>query len=236
MSDAMSRKALLKDTDGIIAARKQNTASLTKDPRWKTLKNTDRRHMRLLLRWHNPLDGYLMRRTRALNLCEELDMSEEMLRRSRHRLIAAGLIVSYLPGSGRIASTYCIARSWAEADEAAALRQQPDRPHFPDLVDRTPSAVDKRPAAAAGADEDQAPEETEQERAAAADRLERARRRRGVRGPVPPELPTAGELDALRERAERETDLSQRNETIVRGVALARGEIRRGPLSTSGAA
>jgi hypothetical protein len=232
MSDAMSRKGSLKSTAGTRAARKRHAEAIAADPRWMLLKPIDRRHMRALLAWHDPLTGYLEYRTRALNLVKQLDVTEETLRTSRWRLIEAGLIVSYSPGTGHVASTYCIARSWAEAEEAAALRLLPDRPHFPDLVDRTPSAVDKRPpAAAAPADEDQAPEETEQERTEAEERLHRARLRRGIRGPVPPVLPDAGELDALRERAERETDVDQRNDTIVRGVALARSEIRRGSLT-----
>jgi hypothetical protein len=235
MTDAMSRKGFLKSTSGVRAARKQHADAIAQDPRWRLLKAIDRRHLRQLLLWHDPLTGYLEYRTRALNLTERLDVTEETLRTSRWRLIEAGLIVSYVPGTGHKASTYCIARSWDEAEEAAALRRQPDRPHFPELVDRTPSAVNKRPAAPA--DEDQAPEETEQERADAEERLHRARLRRGIRGPVPPVLPDAGELDAIRERAERETDLDQRNDTIVRGVALARAEIKRGSLSTaSGAA
>lgn len=239
MSDPMSRKDLTKETNGIVDARKQNIASMTKDPRWKTLKNTDRRHMRLLLRWHDPLTGYLRYRTRALNLTEELDMSEEMLRRSRKRLIAAGLIVSYVPGSGRIASTYCIARSWAEADEAATLRQTPDAPHFPELVDRTPSAVDGRPPAAAaadGEDQDQTPEERAAAAADAREELGRARRRRGIRGPVPPELPTpvppsVPDVPALREAAEHRatTDLNKQIEITERGSSAVRAALKPGP-------
>jgi len=232
----MSRKGLAKETDGIIAARKQNTTSLTKDPRWKALKNSDRRHMRLLLRWHDPLTGYLRYRTRALNLVEELEMSEEMLRRSRHRLIAAGLIVSYVPGSGRIASTYCVARSWSEAEEAAALRRAPDAPHFPELVDRTPSAVDGRPAAAAEEDQEQEQEEAPAELADARERYAQARRRKRVRGPVPPELPTpvppsVPDVPALREAAEHRatTDLSKQIEITERGSSAARANLRPGP-------
>jgi hypothetical protein len=237
MSDAMSRKGSFKTTAGTRAARKRHAEALAADPRWMLLKAIDRRHMRALLAWHDPLTGYLEYRTRALNLVKALDgVTEETLRTSRWRLIEAGLIVSYVPGTGHIASTYCIARSWVEAEEAAALRKRPDRPHHPELVDRTPSAVDKRPVAPAPAEEDQAPEETEQQRAEAEERLHRARLRRGIRGPVPPVLPDAGELDALRERAERETDVDLRNETITRGVALARAAIKRDSLSTSGAA
>jgi hypothetical protein len=240
MPDPLSRKESVKaatPTRYLRAAQKTDRDSITRDPRFKQLKAIDKRHIMLLLTWHNPLNGHLQWRTRAVNISERLFVTDETLRTSRWRLIEAGLIVSYVPGSGRRASEYVIARSWAEAEEAAALRRLPDAPHFPELVNRTPSAVNKRPAAAADGDEGQAVETDEGQAVEARERFERARRRRGVTGPVPPELPTAGELDALRERAERETDLDQRNNTIARGVALARAEIKRGSLSTaSGAA
>jgi hypothetical protein len=237
MHAELSRKALPKDTLETREARKDHIKALKSDPRFKSLRRSDKLHIQLLLQWHDPLTGYLPYTTPALNLTDRLFMSEEDLRLSRWRLIDVGLIVSYVPGSGRVASRYCVARSWNEADKAAALRQLPDAPHWPALVDDTPSAVDCRGVPAAAVDEDQEQEETEQERADAEERLHRARLRRGIRGPVPPVLPDAGELDAIRERAERETDLDQRNDTIVRGVALARAEIKRGSLSTaSGAA
>jgi len=244
MQAEMSRKALAKDTDGIREARKQHIKALTSDPRFKALKNTDKRHIRQLLLWHDPLTGYLRWRTRAANLTEVLFISEEMLRLSRLRLIEAGLIVSYVPGSGHIASTYCVARSWAEAEEAAALRRQPDAPHWPELVDRSPSAVDgRRPAAAA--EEDQEQEETPEERAAAAEEareeLGRARRRRGVRGAVPPELPLpnpgvqaplVAEIDKRRADIEHQSDTNERGRTSLRE---AYNQTRRVPTA-SGAA
>lgn len=238
----MSRKGLTKETDGTREARAENTRLLTEDARFQRLNATDRRHMKALLTWHDPLTGYLGYRTRALNLMKVLDVSEETLRRSRLRLIARGLIVSYEPGTGHTASTYCIARSWAEAEEAVELRRRPDAPHFPELVNRTPSAVDGRPAAPAAAEEDQEPEETREERAEARERLGRVRRRQGVKGPVPPELPaTPGpelkpeEIPALLEIAERSAGL-QHLDVIKCGVALVRAEIRRAPNATSGAA
>lgn len=221
----MSRKGLAKDTDETQKAREENIRSLTKDPRWRLLNGTDRRHMRALLAWHDPLTGYLRYRTRHLNLIDVLDVSEETLRRSRLRLIAAGLIVSYVPGTGHIASTYCVARSWAEADEAAGLRRQPDAPHFPELVDRTPSAVDQRPAPApAETDAGDAPEDPG-EVAEAQERYERARRRRGVRGAVPPELPLpnpgvqrplVAEIDKRRADVEHQSDTNQRGRASLR--------------------
>lgn len=237
MTDPMSRKGLPKDTPETIAARTENTKSLTADPRWKQLKNSDRRHMRQLLRWHNPLTGYLRYRTRALNLTEVLEMSEEMLRRSRLRLIEAGLIVSYVPGSGRIASTYCIARSWTEAEEAAALRREPTAPHFPELVDRTPSAVNKRPTAE-DVEDQELDEETAEDLATAQERLGRAHRRRGVRGVVPPELPIPDrgiQRPLVEEIDKRRADIEHQSDTNERGSAAVRNALRRVPTA-SGAA
>lgn len=227
MQAELSRKGLAKDTEAIRAARRQHIKALTSDPRFKVLKNTDKRHIRQLLLWHDPLTGYLRYRTRALNLTDVLFVSEEMLRRSRLRLIEAGLIVSYVPGSGRIASTYCIARSWAEAEEAAALRKRPDAPHFPELVDRTPSAVDGRAPAAAEDDQEQEQEQeiTLEEIADARNRLGQARRRRGVRGAVPPELPLpdsgiqrplVDEIDRRRADIEHQSDTNERGKTSLR--------------------
>lgn len=223
----MSRKGLAKDTPETEKAREENIRAITEDPRWRLLNGTDRRHMRALLAWHDPLTGYLKYRTRHLNLIGVLDVDEETLRRSRLRLIAAGLIVSYLPGNGHIASTYCIARSWVEAEEAAALRRLPDAPRFPELVDRTPSAVDQRPAAApAETDADDAPEDPG-EVAEARERYERARRRRGVRGAVPPELPLpdpgiqrpiVAEIDKRRADVEHQSDTNQRGRAALREV------------------
>jgi len=109
--------------DGIQEARDEHSRSLIRDARWKQLKAADRRYMRALLASHDPLTGYLEYQIRTLGLTELLEVSEEALRQSRLRLIEAGLIVSYEPGSGRTASTYRIARSWEEADEAAANRR-----------------------------------------------------------------------------------------------------------------
>lgn len=249
----MSRKGLPKDgeTDAISEARAEHVRAITRDPRWKRLNRTDRCHMKALLDWHNPLNGYLRYRTRAWNLCDILEVDEETLRRSRKRLIAAGLIVSYEPGTGHRASEYCIARSWAEADEAAALRLLPNAPHFPALVTRTPSAVGRRGAAPADVDEDQDDEETPAELAEVRERYARARRRRSVRGVVPPELPTEKapelkpwEISALVEADELYTSTTQTDNrrlkedqlaVIDHGVALARSQIRRRP-STTGAA
>jgi len=241
----MSRKGFAKNTPGTRESREENARSLTDDPRFRALNATDRRHMKALLNWHNPLTGYLGHRTRALNLMKVLDVSEETLRRSRLRLIAAGLIVSYNPGTGHEASTYCIARSWAEADEAAALRLLPDAPHFPALVDDTPSAVNHRGVPAAAAEEDQEQEETPEERAAAVEEareeLGRARRRRGVRGAVPPELPLpdrgvqaplVAEIDKRRADIEHQSDTNERGRTSLRE---AYNQTRRVPTA-SGAA
>lgn len=90
----------------------------TEDPRWKRLKASDRRLMKALLASFDPRTGHL--ETRAQDLTEILYVTEETLRRSRLRLIEAGLIVSYQPGTGHTASTYRIARSWDEAAEAVA--------------------------------------------------------------------------------------------------------------------
>lgn len=234
MAPSMSRKGFTKETSGTERLRKQTVDMLAEDPRWMLLKAIDRRHMRTLVAWHDPLTGYLMHRTRALNLTKILDVTEETLRTSRWRLIDAGLIISYVPGNGHRASDYCIARSWAEAETAAALRQLPDAPHFPELVDRTPSAVDARPAPPAEADEGQA-EETPEEREEAQERYERARRRRGVKGAVPPELPSSREMAELREIEERKADPDRLTEINRRGGAAARAAIRRVP-SASGAA
>lgn len=234
IAPSMSRKAFPKGTTGTRQARDQIARSLAEDPRWNLLKAIDRRHMRALVAWHDPLTGYLQYRTRAINLTKLLDVTEETLRTSRWRLIDVGLIVSYVPGNGHIASTYCIARSWVEAEAAVMLRGQPDAPHFPELVDRTPSAVGNR-AAPPAEDEGQAPEETPEEREEAQERYERARRRRGVTGPVPPELPSSREMDLLREIEERRADPDRLTEINDRGGAAARAAIRRVP-SASGAA
>ena len=238
MHAELSRKALPKNTEGTRQARKDHIKALTSDPRFKLLKNTDKRHIRQLLLWHDPLTGYLPYKTPALNLTERLFVSEEMLRRSRLRLIEAGLIVSYVPGSGRDASRYCVARSWAEAEEAAALRRLPDAPHFPEVVDRTPSAVDGRAPAAAEDIEGQELEETAEELADAQDRLGRARRRRGVRGAVPPELPLPDrgiQRPLVEEIDKRRADIEHQSDTNERGSAAVRDALRRVPTA-SGAA
>ncbi|NUR04317.1 MAG: hypothetical protein HOY79_49790 [Streptomyces sp.] len=180
--------------------------------------------MRTLLLWHDPLTGYLKSRTRAYNIMDRLDISESTLRRARRKLIHFGLIVSYVPGDGRIASTYVVARSWDEAGAAVKLRESlgEDAPHFPELVDRTPSAVDKRPAPPAGDDEGQEQDETDEERQAAKERLDRAKRRRGVKGPVPPEIPSPSALPELLEVEERKADPERQGDTNERGAASVR--------------
>lgn len=85
----------------------------TGDPRWKRLSASARRLMKALLAAHDPLTGSL--EVRAIDLAELLEVSEEALRQSRLRLIEAGLILDYQPGSGRTPSTYRIARTWEEA-------------------------------------------------------------------------------------------------------------------------
>lgn len=85
----------------------------TEDPRWKRLSAPDRRLMKALLAARAPLTGQLQ--VRAVDLVELLETSEEALRQSRLRLIEAGLILDYQPGSGRTPSTYRIARTWEEA-------------------------------------------------------------------------------------------------------------------------
>jgi hypothetical protein len=243
MHAEMSRKALPKDTEETQRARKDHIKALTSDPRFKRLRNSDKRHIRLLLSWHNPLNGYLPYKTPALNLIDRLYMSEEELRLSRWRLIDAGLIVSYVPGSGRTQSVYCIARSWNEAEVAAALRLLPDAPYWPALVDETPSAVDHRgvPAAAAEDIEDQEQEETAEERADAQERLGRARRRGHVRGVVPPELPLPDrgiQRPLVDEIDRRHADIEHQSDTNERGRASLREayeQTRRVPTA-SGAA
>jgi len=91
----------------------------TEDPRWKRLSASDRRLMKALLAaTHNPLTGQLQ--ARAVDLAELLEISEEALRQSRLRLIEAGLILRYQPGTGRTASTYRLALSWGDVDGSAA--------------------------------------------------------------------------------------------------------------------
>jgi len=242
MQAEMSRKALPKDTEETTRARKDHIKALTSDPRFKKLRRSDQRHILLLLTWHNPLTGYLRYKTPALNLTERLRVSEEDLRLSRWRLIDAGLIVSYLPGSGRTQSKYCVARSWNEAEVAADLRRQPDAPHWPALVDETPSAVDCRGVPATAAEEDQEREETPEESATAAaearEELGRARRRRGVRGAVPPELPIPDrgiQRPLVDEIDRRRANIEHQSDTNERGSAAVRDALRRVPTA-SGAA
>jgi hypothetical protein len=238
MHAEMSRKALPKDTAGTDRARQDHIKALTSDPRFKSLRRSDKLHIQQLLTWHNPLNGYLPYNTPALNLTRRLFTNEEQLRLSRWRLIDAGLIVSYVPGSGHTASRYCIARSWNEAEEAAALRRQPDAPHWPALVDETPSAVDHRGVPAAEDVEDQEQEETPEELADAQERLGRARRRRGVRGAVPPELPIPDrgvQRPLVEEIDRRRANIEHQSDTNERGAASVRDALRRVPTA-SGAA
>ena len=95
----------------------EHVQSFTEDPRWKRLNGSDRRHMRALLASCDPLTGHL--EMPARDLAELLEVTEETLRLSRLRLVEAGLVVSYRPGTGHTASTYRIARSWEEAADAA---------------------------------------------------------------------------------------------------------------------
>lgn len=97
----------------------EHARPFTEDSRWKQLTASDRRHMKALLAAaHDPLTGHL--EMRAVDLAEFLEVTEESLRQSRLRLIEAGLILSYQPGTGRAVSTYRIARSWDEAAESVS--------------------------------------------------------------------------------------------------------------------
>lgn len=220
----MSRKAPRIETETTRTARNQHSQSIVNDVRFRVLLTaTERRLARLLLTWHDPLTGYLKFRTRVLNITDVLDVSEETVRRARKSLIRVGLIVSYVPGNGHIASTYVVARSWGEAEEAVALRESlgDDAPYFPELVDDTPSAVGKRYAPPVEVVEDQEPEQAAQEAEEATERYERKRRSRAVVGPVPPELPASTELVELREIAERKADAAF-TENVTRGMAGVR--------------
>lgn len=93
--------------------------------------------MRLMIQWHNPFTGYLGHRTKTAKFAAMLEVCEKTIERARKVLIRRGLIVGYLPGDGRRAGTYAIARSWDEAETAAKLRTRPDAPYFPDLPDRS---------------------------------------------------------------------------------------------------
>lgn len=193
MAQTKARYATL-DSPEIKAARLEHIEAITGDPRYFALLNpSQRKLMRQLLWWHNPLNGHLGTPTAAYRLTDHkrLDCSESTLKRNRKVLLALGLIVSYQPGNGHAASEYVIARSWEEAEQAVALReaQGENAPYWPEMVTRTPSVPGKRPmdeaaeAAAAQAAAEAAAAAESAETAAAAEAAEEEGRKRRERQP-----------------------------------------------------
>lgn len=129
------------------------------DARMKGISRRAHLLLRQLLFWHDPLTGHLYSRTPVANLEKALLCSDTTIMRARRELIAAGLLLGYRPGSGEEGSRYHVARSWEEAEAAAAARKAPDAPYFPEV------AEDPKPSVPGAhlkqADEDQEPKADE---------------------------------------------------------------------------
>ena len=109
------------------------------DPRAQELSRRAHALLKQLVVWHDPLTGHLPKRdTYNATLSTILRYSPTTLSRARRELIDRGLLIGYQPGDGRAGGRYVIARSWQEAEQAAAARAElgDAAPYWPPLPAR----------------------------------------------------------------------------------------------------
>lgn len=204
----------------LTAQRKVSNARLRRalfeeilnSPRGYALKRRQRSLLKQLMAWVNPLTGHLKFATMNATLERELAISTRTLARARRELIELGLLIGYQPGDGRHPGRYTIARSWAEADEAAAERRRNGgTPYFPPNPQRVP---DERPTVT--------PRATPQQPAPPAQVPAPRRRPAAAPPPDPGRLPAAAALDddpIVRESRERQRAVDQTSPLSAERIA-----------------
>lgn len=229
-----SRYVRPRKSQAVIEMAQAQRDSILDDPRAAFLSRWEYLLLQQLLYWHDPMTGRLYSRTPVRNLEKKLQVSDTTIMRARRGLIAKGLILGYVPGRGMpgemaVASTYHVARSWAEADQGAALRQLPDAPYFPELPPDMPSRPGELLAAPAAPEVDEGQEQEEPEAAEAAAPVSDpprgpGRPRRGARAPKEPLWtgPEKGLDPQVAESLERRRNRSEQGELRRSAIAELR--------------